>query len=45
MFSSTIANLLKGKSPEEIRREFHIENDLTREDQDEIKQEAAWLYQ
>lgn len=44
-FSAAIANNLKGKTPEEIRREYNIENDLTPEDEEEIKAESAWLYQ
>ncbi|KAH7825399.1 SKP1-like protein 1A [Monocercomonoides exilis] len=42
---AAIANSLKGKTPEEIRREYNIENDLTPEDEEEIKAESAWLYQ
>ncbi|KAA6400114.1 MAG: putative SCF ubiquitin ligase [Streblomastix strix] len=42
---AAIANNLKGKTPEEIRREYNIENDLTPEDEEEIKAESAWLYQ
>ena len=28
----TVANLIKGKSPEEIRKTFNIKNDFTSED-------------
>ena len=28
----TVANLIKGKSPEEIRKTFNIKNDVTSED-------------
>ncbi|KAJ4458322.1 putative WSKP1 protein [Paratrimastix pyriformis] len=42
---ATVANMLKNKTPEEIRREFNIKNDLTPEEEEEIKRESAWLYQ
>eukprot|EP00771_Trimastix_marina_P000025 gnl/Trimastix_PCT/102.p2 GENE.gnl/Trimastix_PCT/102~~gnl/Trimastix_PCT/102.p2 ORF type:complete len:153 (+),score=62.29 gnl/Trimastix_PCT/102:48-506(+) len=41
----TVANMLKNKTPEEIRAEFNIKNDLTPEEEEEIKRESAWLYQ
>jgi S-phase kinase-associated protein 1 len=40
-----VAASLKGKTPDEIRKEYNIENDLTPEDEEEIKTESAWLYQ
>ncbi|KAK2947666.1 putative E3 ubiquitin ligase complex SCF subunit sconC [Blattamonas nauphoetae] len=40
-----IASTLKGKSPEEIRAQYNIENDLTPDDIADIKTEASWLYQ
>jgi S-phase kinase-associated protein 1 len=45
LFSSTVASSLKGKTPDDIRKEYNIENDLTPEDEEEIKTESAWLYQ
>jgi S-phase kinase-associated protein 1 len=42
---ATVANMLKNKTPDEIRREFNIKNDLTPEEEEEIKRESAWLYQ
>jgi S-phase kinase-associated protein 1 len=38
-----VADLCKGKTPEEIRAEFNIENDLTPEEMEEIKKEQAWI--
>ena len=38
----TVANMMKGKSPEEIRKIFNIKNDLTPEEEEEIRKENEW---
>ncbi|KAF8595021.1 E3 ubiquitin ligase SCF complex, Skp subunit [Ceratobasidium sp. AG-I] len=38
----TVANLMKGKTPEEIRRLFNIVNDYTPEEEAQIKKENEW---
>ena len=38
----TVANMIKGKTPEEIRRTFNIKNDFTPEEEDQIRRENAW---
>ncbi|KAF5858594.1 hypothetical protein ETB97_003987 [Aspergillus alliaceus] len=38
----TVANMIKGKSPEEIRRMFHIPNDFTPEEEEQIRRENEW---
>jgi S-phase kinase-associated protein 1 len=38
----TIANLIKGKSPEEIRQHFNIINDFTPEEEAQIRKENEW---
>ncbi len=35
----TIANMIKGKTAEQIRQTFGIENDLTPEEEDQIRTE------
>jgi len=38
----TVANMIKGKSPEEIRKLFNIVNDFTPEEEAQIKKENEW---
>lgn len=38
----TVANMIKGKSAEEIRRTFNIVNDFTPEEEAQIKKENEW---
>ncbi|KAJ9119102.1 hypothetical protein QFC22_003593 [Naganishia vaughanmartiniae] len=38
----TVANMIKGKSPEEIRKLFNIQNDFTPEEEAQIKRENEW---
>ncbi|KAK0416037.1 hypothetical protein QR680_012262 [Steinernema hermaphroditum] len=38
----TVANMIKGKSPEQIRRTFNIKNDFTPEEEEQIRRENAW---
>jgi len=38
----TVANMIKGKSPEEIRSTFNIQNDFTPEEEDQIRKENEW---
>jgi S-phase kinase-associated protein 1 len=37
-----VASLIKGKTPEEIRLQFNIENDFTPEEEAQIKEENKW---
>ncbi|XP_075240645.1 S-phase kinase-associated protein 1-like [Convolutriloba macropyga] len=38
----TVANMIKGKTPEEIRKTFNIVNDFTPAEEEQIKKENAW---
>ncbi|KAL2017134.1 hypothetical protein VTK56DRAFT_2556 [Thermocarpiscus australiensis] len=38
----TVANMIKGKSPEEIRKTFNITNDFTPEEEEQIRRENEW---
>lgn len=37
-----IASMIRGKSVEEIRKLFNIENDFTPEEEAEIREENSW---
>ncbi|XP_047074840.1 SKP1-like protein 1 [Lolium rigidum] len=41
----TIADMIKGKTPEEIRRTFNIKNDFTPEEEEEIRREYQWAFE
>ena len=38
----TVADMIKGKTPEEIRAHFNIQNDFTPEEEEEVRRENAW---
>ncbi len=38
----TVANMIKGKSPEEIRKTFNIKNDFTPEEEEQVRRENEW---
>lgn len=38
-----VANQIKGKTPEEIRKTFHIQNDFTEEEVEKIKKENEYV--
>jgi len=39
----TVSSMLRGKTPEEIRQEFEIRNDLTPQEEEQIRRENGWL--
>jgi len=40
--SKAVANIVKGKTPEEIRRTFNIKNDFTPEEEERVRKENEW---
>ena len=38
----TVARMIRGKKPEEIRAIFNIKNDFTPEEEEQIRKEHAW---
>lgn len=41
----TVADMIKGKTPEEIRRTFNIKNDFTPEEEEEVRRENQWAFE
>ncbi|XP_021866338.2 SKP1-like protein 1A [Spinacia oleracea] len=41
----TVADMIKGKTPEEIRKIFNIRNDFTPEEEEAIKKENQWAFE
>ncbi|XP_019071569.1 SKP1-like protein 1B [Solanum lycopersicum] len=41
----TVAEMIKGKTPEEIRKTFNIKNDFTPEEEEEVRRENAWAFE
>ncbi|CAG8775834.1 13366_t:CDS:2 [Racocetra fulgida] len=43
VLEKTVANMIKGKSPEEIRSTFNIVNDFSPEEEEAIRRENEWI--
>jgi len=41
----TVANMIKGKTPEEIRKTFNIPNDFTPEEEEKVRRENQWAFE
>lgn len=42
---ATVAGMIKGKTPEEIRTQFNIVNDFTPEEEEEVRRENQWAFE
>ena len=40
-----VASMIKGKTPEEARQVFNIQNDFTPAEEDEIRKENQWAFE
>lgn len=40
----TVAQMIKGKTPEEIRKTFNIKNDFTPEEEEQVRRETIWSF-
>ena len=40
-----VAKMIKGKTPEEIRKTFNIKNDFTPEEEEEVRRENLWAFE
>ncbi|KAH7332159.1 hypothetical protein KP509_20G072300 [Ceratopteris richardii] len=40
-----VADMIKGKSPEELRKIFNLENDFTPEEEEEVRRENQWAFE
>lgn len=41
----TVADMIKGKTPEEIRKTFSIKNDFTPDEEEEVRRENQWAFE
>ncbi|KAI3851587.1 hypothetical protein MKX03_020758 [Papaver bracteatum] len=41
----TVADMIKGKTLEDIRKTFNIENDFTPEEEEEVRRENQWAFE
>ncbi|XP_058182049.1 SKP1-like protein 1 [Rhododendron vialii] len=40
-----VADMIKGKTPEQIRKTFNIDNDFTPEEEEEVRKANAWAFE
>jgi S-phase kinase-associated protein 1 len=43
--TTTVADMMRGRKPEEIREIFEIENDYTPEQEAEVRKENEWAFE
>ncbi|KAJ4848363.1 SKP1-like protein 13 [Turnera subulata] len=45
LVAQTLANMITGKSPEEVRRMWNIKNDFTPEEAEKVRKENQWAFE
>lgn len=45
LICQTVADMMRGKTPEQIREKFNIVNDYTPEEEEEVRRENAWAFE
>lgn len=40
----TVADMIKGKTPEEIRKIFNVKNDFTPEEEEQVRRDNQWAF-
>ncbi|KAH7847743.1 hypothetical protein Vadar_029821 [Vaccinium darrowii] len=45
MTCQTVADMIKGKTPAEIRRTFNLRDQFTPEEEEEVRRENAWAFE
>lgn len=41
----TVADQMKGKSLDEIRKHFHIVNDYSKDEEEDVRRENSWAFE
>ncbi|XP_050234364.1 SKP1-like protein 1B [Mercurialis annua] len=41
----TVADMIRGKTPEQIRKTFNIANDFTEEEEEEVRRDNRWAFE
>ena len=41
----SVANIMRGMTPEEIRKNFNIKNDFSPKEEEEIRRENHWAFE
>ncbi|KAE8730372.1 SKP1-like protein 1B [Hibiscus syriacus] len=44
LMCKTVADMMRGKTTERIRKTFHIKNDYTPEEEEEVRRENSWAF-
>ncbi|XP_042397308.1 SKP1-like protein 1 [Zingiber officinale] len=45
LLCQSVADMITGKSPEEIRKTFNIKNDFTPEEEEKVRRESQWAFE